>query len=211
MMPSPTPDAPLRIGLDFDNTLIDYDAAFVAEAERHGAIRPGIATSKRMVKDLVLRDGGGEPVWMRIQGQVYGKGIGDGRLIDGVGRVLETARSRGDSVFIVSHKTQFGHFDESGTDLRRAALCWMRDHGFFDGFGLREDGVFFEDPLEAKISRIANLNLNAYVDDLAKVLGHPDWPEYTSRIHYSPDPGETPAGAHLCRDWTAIHACLFGV
>lgn len=211
MMPSSPPDAPMRIGLDFDNTLIDYDEAFVAEAERQGAISPGTATGKRSVKDLVLRQGGGEPVWMRIQGQVYGKGIGDGRMIDGVGRVLETARSRGDTVFVVSHKTQFGHFDESGTDLRQAALGWMREHGFFDRFGVREDAVFFEDPLEAKISRIASLHLNTYIDDLAKVLGHPNWPERTSRIHYSPDPGETPDGACPCRDWTAIHACLFGV
>jgi hypothetical protein len=210
MMPSLAADAPLRIGLDFDNTLIDYDAAFVAEAERQEAVAPDTATGKRTVKDLVLRNGGGERAWMRIQGQVYGKGIGNGRLIDGVDRVLETAKARGDSVFIVSHKTQFGHFDESRTDLREAALSWMQDHAFFSRFGLQKDAVFFEDPLEAKISRIAKLHLDAYIDDLAKVLGHTDWPTQTSRIHFTPEPGETPDGAYPCRDWTEIHAYLFG-
>jgi hypothetical protein len=206
----------VRIGLDFDNTLIDYDAAFVAEAIRQGVIAPGQASTKTEVKQAVIGSGaagtvaGDETAWMRLQGQVYGRGIGDGRLIDGVARFLETAISHLATVFIVSHKTQLGHFDESRTDLREAARGWMWSQGFFDRLGLAEDRVFFAETLDEKVGRIASLDLDVYIDDLPKVLAHPDWPSATRRIHYLPQPGSSPEGVTVCRTWSEIHDVVFG-
>lgn len=200
----------MRIGLDFDNTLIDYADAFAAEAARQGVIAPGIAATKAEVKRAAITSDGDETAWMRIQGQVYGRGIAEGRLIDGVARFLETARSHPATVFIVSHKTRFGHFDESRTDLREAARGWMRSQGFFDRLGLAEDRVFFAETVDEKVARIAALELDVYVDDLPKVLAHPDWPPATRRIHFLPQPGPSPDAATLCRDWSEIHDVVFG-
>ena len=52
-----------RVGLDFDNTLIDYDAVFTAEGARRGLIAAG----KNGVKAAAIA-AGGERLWMTIQG-----------------------------------------------------------------------------------------------------------------------------------------------
>lgn len=200
----------LRVGLDFDNTLIDYDAAFAAEAVRQGGLRAGEASGKAEVKRRLLAGPGGERAWMRVQGQVYGARIGEGRLIAGVARFLETARDRGAAVHVVSHKTRYGHFDEARTDLRTAALGWMRGQGFFDRFGLDEAAVYFADTRDEKVARIAALDLEVFVDDLPEVLGHPAFPASIRRIHFAPDGAATPDGALACRDWDRIHDVVFG-
>ncbi|MEC9165820.1 MAG: hypothetical protein VX596_01885, partial [Pseudomonadota bacterium] len=58
-----------RVGLDFDNTLIDYDAVLTA----HGARRGLVAAGKDGVKAAAVA-AGGERFWMTIQGQAYGRG-----------------------------------------------------------------------------------------------------------------------------------------
>ena len=39
---------------------------------------------------------------------------------------------------IVSHKTEYGHFDANQVKLRQAAHSWMTAQGFFqeDGYGI---------------------------------------------------------------------------
>ncbi|MGB1006766.1 MAG: hypothetical protein ACPGVX_06295, partial [Thalassobaculaceae bacterium] len=120
----------LRVGLDFDNTLIDYDAVFTAEAARHGLTAAG----KDAVKAAAIA-GGGERLWMTIQGQAYGRGIARAGLISGVADFFTAAKAAGARLFIVSHKTEFGHYDATRTNLRTAARAWMRTAGFFDPAG----------------------------------------------------------------------------
>lgn len=198
----------LRIGLDFDNTLIDYDAAFAAEAIRQGMLPPGTAGGKAVVKRALLAAPGGERGWMRVQGQVYGVRIGEGRLIDGVAAFLEAARRLRARVAVVSHKTRFGHFDETRTDLRMAALAWMRTQGFFHRYGIAEEDVHFAATREAKIARIAELGLDVFVDDLPEVLADPDFPAGVRRVLFAPCGGPAMQGVLECRDWTAIREAV---
>ena len=197
----------VRVGLDFDNTLIDYDAVFTAEAARHGLT----ATGKDRVKAAAIA-AGGERLWMTIQGQAYGRGIAEARLIAGVADFFAGAKSAGMTLFIVSHKTEFGHFDATRTNLRTAARAWMRAAGFFDpaGFGLMEEHVHFEGTLDAKVARIAALDLAFFVDDLAKVLAHPDFPPATRGLWFHAADTPPPAGSERCADWPAIGARILG-
>jgi len=76
--------------------------------------------------------------WQALQGYVYGKGIQGATPFAGVGDFLRCARSSGDAVVVVSHKTEFGHFDPDYVNLRQAAMQWMHEQGFFavQGFAL---------------------------------------------------------------------------
>jgi len=47
----------MRIGIDFDNTLIDYDRVFAAAAHALGLVSPDFKGSKRAVRDAVRRAG----------------------------------------------------------------------------------------------------------------------------------------------------------
>lgn len=192
-----------RVGLDFDNTLIDYDAVFTAEGARRGLIAAG----KNGVKAAAIA-AGGERLWMTIQGQAYGRGIAGASLVAGVADFLAAAKSAGVTLFIVSHKTEFGHYDATRTNLRTAARAWMQAAGFFDptGFGLAEEHVHFESTLDAKVARIAALDLAFFVDDLANVLTHPDFPPATRGLWFHAADIAPPPGCERCADWPTIGA-----
>ncbi len=111
----------LRIGIDFDNTIITYDGVFRAAAEALGFIASGFSGNKQAVRDAIRLLPDGELAWQRLQGQVYGKGIGGAAMMAGVKTFLRRCRVEGAAVAVVSHKTEFGHFDPDRLNQRKAA------------------------------------------------------------------------------------------
>ena len=113
----------LRIGLDFDNTIANYDRAFPDVARILGYQTK--ATNKRDLKVELIASAEGETAWQKVQGLTYGKHIDQASLYPGVYEFVLRALSGNHQVFIVSHKTKLGHFDESKTPLRTAATNWL--------------------------------------------------------------------------------------
>lgn len=182
----------MRVGIDFDNTLAGYGKVFRAEAERLGLLPSGFRGGKTVVREALA-----EEDWQRLQGQVYGRLMPQAELIAGAEAFLLRCRAEGVRVFVVSHKTRFGHFDPARIDLRDAARAWMTDRGFFDGFGVAPEDVYFEETREAKVARIATLGLDHFIDDLRDVLDHPAFP-----------PG--PRRHWFTGDWPAVEREVFG-
>ena len=61
----------MRIGIDFDNTLVVYDGAFHRAAESHFGMPPEVPKSKALIRSW-FRDGPlGESGWVELQGIVY--------------------------------------------------------------------------------------------------------------------------------------------
>ena len=78
----------MRIGIDFDNTLVNYYGVFYNTAVSLGWIEPGIGESKNSVKSFFIeRDQ--EPKWTELQGIVYGKTIAQAKPFDGAKSSLE--------------------------------------------------------------------------------------------------------------------------
>lgn len=178
----------MHIGLDLDNTLIDYDAAFGTVAVELGMLPASAATlPKREVRALLRRQQGGEQDWMRLQGQVYGAYLSRARLFDGVEACLATARAQGAALSVVSHKTDYGHFDASRTSLRQAALGWLEANGAFspDGLGFSRERVYFEETRERKIARIDAIACDVFIDDLPEVLLDSKFPVQTRRLWFA--------------------------
>ena len=125
-----------KIGVDFDNTIINYDAVFLAAAKRLGLVAPGFGGGKEQVRDVIRELPDGEHAWQRLQGHVYGTAIMDAVMFDGVEAFLRGCRAKGYPVSIVSHKTSYGQFDATRVNLRQAALDWMTAHGFFQAAGI---------------------------------------------------------------------------
>ena len=123
----------LRIGLDFDNTLITYDDVFLNLARERGLTGADFLGRKQAIRDAIRLLPDGELSWQQLQGQVYGKGVARALMFDGVGSFLKQCRQHNVPVVIVSHKTEFGHHDPERVNLRQAALDWMTEQGFFRG------------------------------------------------------------------------------
>jgi hypothetical protein len=201
----------VRIGIDFDNTIIRYDGVFVAAARRRGLIPDGWSGRKIEVRDFLRAQPDGELAWQGLQGWVYGEGIGDAEMFAGVNDFLSTCRRAGARVYVVSHKTQHGHQDPDRTDLRAAARGWMQATGLVgtEHAALAPADVYFEDTLAAKIARLASLKLDVFIDDLIDVFEQPQFPQGVRCILFA-DPKTSRGGRHTSLGtWSDIRREIF--
>ena len=202
-----------HVGIDIDNTIIDYDSVFGPAGEELGMLPPGHGLqSKADVKSYIMTGPGGDEAWMRLQGQVYGRFISRAQLFDGVAAFLIMARSAGVRVSLVSHKTRYGHFDADRVDLRGAALGWLTEHGFFalDRFCLSSSDVHFTETRDEKIAIIAQIGCDVFIDDLVEVLVHDQFPRPVHKIWFAGTVGDAcEFPAH--RDWNQIAVTVSGL
>ena len=181
----------LRIGIDFDNTIVCYDRSFPAVAAMMGLIARDMASSKTDVKARLLSRPGGDLDWQRLQGQVYGRHMLEAEMFPGFLEFVCLTKLKGHEMFIVSHKSEFGHFDADRVPLRDQAMLWLEKNGLLDesSFGLGRKNVFFEATREDKLARIQELACTHFIDDLNEVLEEPDFPQAPQRILFQPGPG----------------------
>ena len=177
------------IGIDLDNTIACYDKAFSVVAHELGFTDLMIFLTKSQVKELVLARPGGDLDWQRLQGQVYGKYIHLATVFPGFVEFVCRSKLNGHSVFVVSHKSEYGHFDNTRVNLRDAALSWMTQHRIIgsDGTALLKSEIFFASTRREKLYRIRTLECTHFIDDLEEVLADPFFPEWTERILFLPD------------------------
>jgi hypothetical protein len=200
----------LRIGIDFDNTIIAYDEVFCATAKSHGLVGSGFTGRKQAVRDSIRLLPGGELAWQRLQGQVYGKGIGQATMVPGVEAFLRRCKAEHATVVIVSHKTEYGHHDPDRVNLRKAALDWMAAQGLFENaHAIPPENVYFEGARAEKLKRIAALSLTHFVDDLEEVLTDPGFPPDVARILFSSDASSATGPYAVCPTWRDIERRVF--
>lgn len=195
----------LRIGIDLDNTLINYDHVFVSQARARGLVDDEFVGSKKQLRDVVRDLPDGQTKWMALQGRVYGAHIEDATLFDGAGSFLRRCYDGHCDVYIVSHKTAFGHLDAQRINLREAALGWMHTHDFFNrsGFSINQQNVFFCSTRQEKCQRIARLGLAHFIDDLQEVFLEASFPTGVQQHLFQPH------GAGQSRSWAEIENDIF--
>jgi hypothetical protein len=203
----------LRIGLDFDNTIANYDRAFPDVARILGYQTK--ATNKRDLKVELIASPEGETAWQKVQGLTYGKHIDQASLYPGVLEFVVRAKARNCEVFVISHKTQFGHFDETKTSLRDAATAWMTSkkivgHGFAQ---VDEAHIFYASTRDEKIAKIKELSLDIFIDDLSEVLTDSSFSAKTRKILFGPDLDQvanSDSAILTSQSWREIGDELFG-
>lgn len=171
----------MKIGLDFDNTIVCYDRLFTEVAHAWGLVSPGQFEAKTGVRDF-LRSRGKEERWIELQGEVYGpKILGASPFSDALENI--EALSKKHTLFIVSHKSKFPHSGPKH-DLHAAALRWMGKNNIFPW--VSRENIYFELTREEKIQRIISCGCEAFVDDLPEVFNEPSWPSGVRRILFDP-------------------------
>jgi thiamine kinase-like enzyme len=205
----------MKIGIDFDNTIARYDSSFRRTALANQLIsQEWTGSSKTELRDYLRTLPEGEQVWMKLQGQVYGKFMHQAEIMPGFVEFLLKCRLRGHKVFIVSHKTEFGHFDVEQTSLREEAMKWMESKCFFepDFFCMEREHVFFADTREEKVAKIAELECDCFIDDLPEVFAEKTFPESVEKVLYgSYPPGTTIKSVLSLCSWEEISHHLLGI
>jgi thiamine kinase-like enzyme len=195
------------IGVDFDNTLVSYDELFERLARERGLAD---ATGKKAIRDQV-RQSAGDIEWQKLQGIAYGPRMGEARLIAGVPEFFRLCRQRGVRAVIISHKTEYAGYDETRTNLREAALRWLKANGFFDpdGLGFRPEDVHFASTRAEKIDLIQRLGCTVFVDDLEETYLEPSFPAEIEKILFDPQGGPSLPDVQVCRTWDEIREHVF--
>jgi len=206
--------ADILIGVDFDNTLVNYDEIMYISSLQKGLISPDTAKNKKEIRDTIRLLPDGEIEWQKLQAEVYGPRMDGAELIDGVPAFFEFCKTNNLAVRIVSHKTEFANYDRTGTSLREASLQWMRKNGFFmpDGLALSESSVFFESTRAEKIGRIIELGCTHFIDDLEELFLEESFPGDVKKILYAPHGyKQAPADVRAAASWQEITGYFRGL
>lgn len=174
----------MLLGVDLDNTLINYDGIFHDVAVAWGMMPQDGPSSKRGVREWLIEKGREED-FILLQGHVYGPGLEIAKPYPGALDCLRELAAAGVAVRIVSHKTRTPHRGPQH-DLHRMALEWLRGNAFISPSLLRREDVFLEETLEAKAERASRLECTHFVDDMERFFTHPAFPEATERLLFRP-------------------------
>jgi hypothetical protein len=114
----------VRIGIDFDNTIVSYDTLFHRVALERGLIPISVPANKISVREY-LRERDSEDQWTQLQGYVYGARMSEAEAYPGAIEFFSWARERNIQPVIVSHKTRYPFLGER-YDLHDAARGWVQ-------------------------------------------------------------------------------------
>jgi hypothetical protein len=198
----------MRIGIDFDNTIADYEGVFHAAALERGLIDADLPKDKNAVRDFLNGSGRGDD-FTALQGYVYGLHMDLARPYPGFRDFIAAARVMKQEVFIVSHKTRFPLLGPKH-DMHKAALAFLQDHGISGAGAVAPQQIFFEETKEQKIDRAAALALDVFIDDLPEILATPGLPARCRRILFAPGGSQSETPFEVCGSWPEITALLFG-
>lgn len=200
----------MRIGLDFDNTIVSYDALFHKVAREQDVVPPETSINKLAVRDY-LRRIDREEIWTEMQGTVYGARMDEAPTYPGVIEFLRWAGQAGHELAIVSHKTKYPFLGPQ-YDLHAAARGWVERHLIENGSPLIPAAqVFFELTKEEKLARIGDFGCDVFLDDLPEILQASGFPASTRRILFDPEGHHAVAALPsitVVQSWDGFAQCL---
>ena len=135
----------LRIGIDFDNTIVNYDGLFSKVAKKLKLNLNSYPLKKDSIKKEIFKKKNGLKIWQKLQGKVYGEFISHAKIFDGLKKFIIHSNLKNYKIFIISHKTHFGHYDEKKISLRKAALSFLDSKQIINSniTGIEKKNIFF--------------------------------------------------------------------
>ncbi|MBI5346635.1 MAG: haloacid dehalogenase-like hydrolase [Chlamydiae bacterium] len=171
----------MRIGIDFDNTIVCYDQVFYLAAKEINLVPPSINPSKTEIRDY-LRSIGQEEEWTKLQGYVYGARMDLASAYPNVDHFFQKALKKHLEIYIISHKTLYP-YKGPRYNLHEAAQTWLLKQNFFN----KNIHYFFELTLEEKLKKIEEMQCDYFIDDLPELLAEKNFPKNTKAILFDPN------------------------
>ena len=196
------------IGIDFDNTIINYENIFGELAIEKELIPSYLAKDKNSVKDYLINKNC-EDQWTILQGEVYGGEILRASFYPGLIDALNFFYKNKHIIYVISHRTKYPYKGKK-TDLHAAAQKFLKKNKFFvnDGGFVEKLNTYFETTIEKKIQRIIELNCDIFIDDLKKVLML--LPATIERVHFCPNASKRPGSSPFkeLRSWSKLQRLI---
>jgi len=177
----------IRIGIDFDNTIVNYENSFYHEAIKRKIFKKNSKkknSKNRLKKKLISLNK--EDEWTKIQGFVYGKRFNRAEPYKGAVKFLnQYCNKKNVELFIISHKTLYPIIGEK-INLHKISKEWIAKKKIFQN---KNDNwikkhIFFLKTKEKKIKKIIDLKCDYFIDDLIDILNR--LPRKIKKIHFDP-------------------------
>ena len=176
----------MKVGIDFDNTIVSYDKVFYSVALEQELIPSNIKKSKLSVREYLREKNQGD-AWTELQGYVYGKRMLEADTFPGFIDFLKFTSENNIDVSIVSHKTIHPYLGKKYNlhDSAREFISkkLLKNHKRL----ISDDNIFFELTQQDKALRIGKEECDYFVDDLPEIFLLEDFPEKTIKYLFDPD------------------------
>lgn len=178
----------LHIGIDLDNTIVDYDGVFFRVAVEQGWVDSAVPKNHNDLRQHLLAEDGHDERWQWLQSQVYGPRIGESVPYEGMLAALLAWHEYGHRLTVVSHKSSHSNWNP-GIELQQAAMGWLKRHGLINTPPATSiiSAVYFEPDQVQKVARIAELACDVFIDDKLAVLSSETFPVNTIPGFFDPN------------------------
>lgn len=209
----------MKIGIDLDNTIIDYSKAFLPALSLLGLKIPSEYKTKDQIKNYLLGVNGGQVLWEQVQGYIYGPMMNiHAQLYPGLMRFLWRCKNQGHQVEIVSHKSIFGHYTSQDINIRDCANIFLEKCLVYIPEGKENfvDNVQFFSSKDEKIEFINSCDYDFFIDDLPDIVEKLALDSTASIIYFSHSSIGDPRASVIhekiicLSDWTSIDILING-
>jgi hypothetical protein len=173
----------MNVGIDLDNTLIDYREAYSKISKSMNLQLK--ETDKTTIKNYLTDSQNDDFEWQRFQSILYTQGLEFAETAPGLIDFLNYCKNNDVKVFLISHKTLTTPREFGSQDLRTPALDWLRRKNVIPDL-VSLDNIYFCESKNSKINKIVSLKCDLFVDDLKEILNSEHLSSNTKKVLYSP-------------------------
>ena len=171
-----------KIGIDLDNTIVDYDKAYIHISK---SLNLNVSnTSRDAIKDFFKNSPDGDYYWQEFQSILYTSGLEYAQVPEGLLDFLNFCNDKKIEIYIVSHKTKTTPKEFGEIDLINPAINWLNVQKITP-LKIRPENIFFCETQLAKIQKINQLEVDMFIDDLEEIIYHSSLHKSVEGILYS--------------------------
>jgi len=156
-------------GIDFDNTIVNYDSVFKNILKKDKKINRKNLNSKISIRNYFLKKNKLNE-WRKIQSKVYANHIFKAVVNKEILKLMKFLDSKKINFYIVSHKTLYPYIGKR-INLHKASRKWLKINVFNKKNNFKKKNrIFFEKTKAKKIAKIKSLKVTHFIDDLDEIL-----------------------------------------
>ena len=156
----------IKIGIDLDNTIIDYDKVFYKIALKEGLITKNIKSDRIKIRNFIKKKS--LVKWKILQSKIYSVYINEAEVKKGFLNFINSVYQKGFEFCIISHKTKYPYMGEK-RDLHLISKKWININ-INKKIDFKIKNIFFETSEKKKINKIIKQKCDYFIDDLPSIL-----------------------------------------
>jgi hypothetical protein len=197
----------MHIGIDIDNTIIDYHTLFFQGAKTYNLILPPNETHKIFVKKEIVKLPDGENKWTKLQGYIYGSQIEKAKLSNGFTAFLKVCKRKKVKISLISHKSKYTKRGRK-INLHKKAMLFLKNRNLLDTY-IHKNNIYFGSSNREKIRIMRQLGCTHFIDDLLEIFTNKSFPANVVKILYTQDVKTEKLESIFQGDWYGITRFLF--